>query len=446
MPFIAHPPIRTRGTHRRQPGPRRSGRRAAGGDAGARRARFGAPEPGRDRWIAGAGLLHGPVRDGARAGRAAGRRLTIPPPPAARQPAGVHEMSRRHGDFALAGVAAVVALDADGHVHRGRESRCSAWPTGRCSRREAERVLVGAGADADGDRAAAGRGRRPTSIPPATSTRRPATGATCAVVLTAAPSHAGVQPRGRRSRDPCHREPMMKIYDLSQPLNQECSFWPYYPPFEVKYIKRKAEHGVNAQYIMTSNHMGTHLDAPRHFVTAGHDHRRDPGRVAVRPRRDRRSVATRWTTSTLYTPKMIEERVEVKQGDLLFLHTGWQSIRSSARRPTRSATSTAIPARIPTWCRGCSRRDPHLGRGLHLDRPPDEPADRPLPRQGHARPLRPRAGKQCEDKFGGAEAVDEAVPRLGLPAHAQRAVPAATACTSRTSAATSTRRSCRTSG
>ena len=61
----------------------------------------------------------------------------------------------------------------------------------------------------------------------------------------------------------------MKIYDLSQPLNQDCSFWPFYPPFEVKYIKRKSEQGVNAQYIQTSNHMGTHLDAPRHFVTNG---------------------------------------------------------------------------------------------------------------------------------------------------------------------------------
>ena len=47
----------------------------------------------------------------------------------------------------------------------------------------------------------------------------------------------------------------MKVYDLSQPLNQDVSFWPYYPPFEVKYIKRKAEHGVNAQYIQTSNHI-----------------------------------------------------------------------------------------------------------------------------------------------------------------------------------------------
>ena len=58
----------------------------------------------------------------------------------------------------------------------------------------------------------------------------------------------------------------MKPYDLSQPLNQDYPFWPYYPPFEVKYIKRKAEHGVNAQYIQTSNHMGTHLDAPIHFA------------------------------------------------------------------------------------------------------------------------------------------------------------------------------------
>jgi len=61
----------------------------------------------------------------------------------------------------------------------------------------------------------------------------------------------------------------MKLYDLSQDLNQEVTFWPYYPPFEVKYIKRKSEHGVNAQYIQTSNHMGTHLDAPRHFVSNG---------------------------------------------------------------------------------------------------------------------------------------------------------------------------------
>ncbi|MEX0788991.1 MAG: cyclase family protein [Anaerolineales bacterium] len=114
----------------------------------------------------------------------------------------------------------------------------------------------------------------------------------------------------------------MKIYDLSQPLNQEVTFWPFYPPFEVKYIKRKSEHGVNAQYIMTSNHMGTHLDAPRHFVTAGMtideipiDWLYGPGVIV--------DLSDVMGELDLFTPKMIEERAEVRPGDILFLHTGW---------------------------------------------------------------------------------------------------------------------------
>src|SRR5207247_10447534 len=113
----------------------------------------------------------------------------------------------------------------------------------------------------------------------------------------------------------------MKIYDLSQPLNERSSFWPYYPPFEVKYIKRKAEHGVNAQYIMTSNHMGTHLDAPRHFVTAGKtidelplEWLGGPGVIVdVRDGVDELAV---------YTPQVIEKRGAGKQVAVLVVHTG----------------------------------------------------------------------------------------------------------------------------
>ena len=119
----------------------------------------------------------------------------------------------------------------------------------------------------------------------------------------------------------------MKIHDLSQPLNEQVSFWPYYPPFEVKYIKRKAEHGVNAQYIQTSNHMGTHLDAPRHFVTNGMtideipiEWLCGPGVIV--------DLADEMDELAIYTPKMIEDRVEVKKGDLLFLHTGLGKARA----------------------------------------------------------------------------------------------------------------------
>src|SRR5947209_19491751 len=112
----------------------------------------------------------------------------------------------------------------------------------------------------------------------------------------------------------------MKLYDLSQPLNERSSFWPYYPPFEVKYIKRKAEHGVNAQYIMTSNHMGAHLGAPRHFVTAGKtidelplEWLCGPG-VIVNLRDEMDELA-------VYTPQMIEQRVEEKRGGIRLLPT-----------------------------------------------------------------------------------------------------------------------------
>ena len=114
----------------------------------------------------------------------------------------------------------------------------------------------------------------------------------------------------------------MKIYDLSQPLNQECSFWPFYPPFEVKYFKRKSEHGVNAQYIQSSNHMGTHLDAPRHFVTAGRTIDEIPiewcygDGVIV-------DLSDMLGELDLFYPEDIEKRVEVREGDILFIHTGW---------------------------------------------------------------------------------------------------------------------------
>jgi arylformamidase len=114
----------------------------------------------------------------------------------------------------------------------------------------------------------------------------------------------------------------MKIYDLSQPLNADCSFWPFYPPFEVKYIKRKSEQGVNAQYIMTSNHMGTHLDAPRHFVTNGKTIDQIPIEWCYGP-----GVIVDLSDTLddldIFTPEMLQARADIRDGDILFIHTGW---------------------------------------------------------------------------------------------------------------------------
>jgi len=114
----------------------------------------------------------------------------------------------------------------------------------------------------------------------------------------------------------------MKIYDLSQVLGVNNFAWPYYPPFEAKYFKRKPEHGVNAQYISSSNHIGTHLDAPRHFKTDGMTIDEIPlewlyGKGVIV------DVSDEMDDLAVYTPEMIEKRVDVQEGDIVIIHTGW---------------------------------------------------------------------------------------------------------------------------
>jgi kynurenine formamidase len=200
----------------------------------------------------------------------------------------------------------------------------------------------------------------------------------------------------------------MKLYDLSQPLNQEAPFWPYYPPFEVKYIKRKAEHGVNAQYIMTSNHMGTHLDAPRHFVTGGMtidqiplEWLYGPGVIV--------NLSDELDELSLYTPKMIEDRVEVREGDILILHTGWHKYAQFGETPDeekyihvhpgahRDMVSWLLKKKIHIWGVDC----------VSTDHPMDLPIGRFLGKGmfGHC----DRVRAKCEEKFG-KENMDDLFP------------------------------------
>lgn len=201
----------------------------------------------------------------------------------------------------------------------------------------------------------------------------------------------------------------MKIYDLSQPLNQEVSFWPFYPPFEVKYIKRKAEHGVNAQYIMTSNHMGTHLDAPRHFVTGGMTIDEipvgwlcGPGALV--------DLSGAMDELDLYTPKMIEDRVEVRPGDLLLLHTGWHRHAQFGSEPDEEKYIHRHPGAHPDLVPWLLAKEIHIWGVdcVSTDHPMNLPIGRFLGRGAHGHCDRVR--RQCEQKFGGPQAVEALFP------------------------------------
>jgi kynurenine formamidase len=114
----------------------------------------------------------------------------------------------------------------------------------------------------------------------------------------------------------------MKAIDLTIPLGVATPPWPTYIPLELSYFKRLAPNGANGQVVRHSNHVGTHLDGEIHFYTPGKDiasldfdFLMHEGAIV-----DLSDIVEDYS---VYTPEMIEERVEVKEGDILIIHTGY---------------------------------------------------------------------------------------------------------------------------
>lgn len=63
---------------------------------------------------------------------------------------------------------------------------------------------------------------------------------------------------------------MTKWIDISQPLNEKLAHWPEDTPFQYETpITKEMSGSVNIGQITTSTHIGTHVDAPFHFLNDG---------------------------------------------------------------------------------------------------------------------------------------------------------------------------------
>jgi arylformamidase len=145
-----------------------------------------------------------------------------------------------------------------------------------------------------------------------------------------------------------------RIVDLTQPLSVLTPPWPTYEPLQLKFFKRLAPNGANGQLITTSNHVGTHLDGPLHFCTHGgdiaslalNDYLCGPGVVV-----DLSDIAEDYG---IYTSKDVEARVDVRQGDILIINTGYH--RYAWDQPEADEVRYMIRHPGPTmefarWCR-----------------------------------------------------------------------------------------------
>jgi kynurenine formamidase len=114
----------------------------------------------------------------------------------------------------------------------------------------------------------------------------------------------------------------MKIIDLTIPLGIGTPPWPTYEPLQVKYFKRLAPNGANGQLLTHSNHLGTHLDGEIHFYTPGKDMAELDMDFLVND-----GVIVDLSDAVgdydVYTSQMVEDRVDVREGDILIIHTGY---------------------------------------------------------------------------------------------------------------------------
>lgn len=63
---------------------------------------------------------------------------------------------------------------------------------------------------------------------------------------------------------------MRRILDITVPLSEKIPVWPGTKPVQiVKGASMEKGDEANTVYIHTTNHVGTHMDAPRHFVKNG---------------------------------------------------------------------------------------------------------------------------------------------------------------------------------
>jgi kynurenine formamidase len=116
----------------------------------------------------------------------------------------------------------------------------------------------------------------------------------------------------------------MQIHDLSAQVSGDTSVPPKLPTFRQGRVVRHEESNYESDFMATTTHIGTHMDAPYHFDADG----RTIGDIGleetIRPtkRADVRDVAGPNVEITLEdVTAALSSAVEA--GEFLFVHTGW---------------------------------------------------------------------------------------------------------------------------
>jgi kynurenine formamidase len=116
------------------------------------------------------------------------------------------------------------------------------------------------------------------------------------------------------------------MMDLTIPFSVQTPQWLNYIPLSVTYTKRVGGQffgmGRNGSICNASIHLASHMDGEIHFYPAGRSIGKVPLEEWVGPGVIA-DISHLVSNSSVYTPKMIQDVVDIRKGDILIIKTGW---------------------------------------------------------------------------------------------------------------------------
>lgn len=124
---------------------------------------------------------------------------------------------------------------------------------------------------------------------------------------------------------------VLKAVDLTQPMGIMTPPPPGGKSMRIRYLNRISSDGYGQQEYAFTTHFGTHLDGPLHFDPKGRD-------IASLPMEKLFGEGVIVDVSEvgeygIYTPKHVTDKVEVREGDILIIHTGFHKFYVGDREP-----------------------------------------------------------------------------------------------------------------
>ena len=117
-----------------------------------------------------------------------------------------------------------------------------------------------------------------------------------------------------------------EMLDLTIPFSVQTPQWLNYIPLSVTYTKRVGGQffgmGRNGSICNASIHLASHMDGEIHFYPAGRSIGKVPLEEWVGPGVIA-DISHLVSNSSVYTPRMIEDVVDIHKGDILIIKTGW---------------------------------------------------------------------------------------------------------------------------